>query len=86
MVCDCIMCKNMLSKLTATISYMLSVGPLIHKCYLVIFTGKRTGFFYRYICSTNSNKHLAYSALPQHLKCVVIDKNPNRLLHGAKYQ
>ena len=46
MVCDCFICKNMLSKLTATISYMLCVGLLIHNCYLKILTGKHTGQFF----------------------------------------
>ena len=76
------------------------VDLLIHNCYLVIFTGKRTtGQFFidKYVSLTAINMYLLVMKVlyngrrpfystnisPQHLKSVVIDKNPNRLLHGA---
>ena len=46
MVCDCIICKNMLSKLTSMISYMLCLDLLLHNYYLEILTGKHTVQFF----------------------------------------
>ena len=81
---------------------MLCVGLIIHNCYIVIFTGKRTGqFFIDKSVSLTALKHVPacekkcfimvlklifftrQSSSPQHLKYVVFDKNPNRLIHGA---
>ena len=54
----------MLSKLTATISYMLCVGLLIHKCYLVIVTGKRTEQFF---IDKSINKSVPLTAINMYL-------------------
>ena len=71
---------------------MLCVGLLIHNCYLVLFTGKRTGQFFidKSVSLTAINMYLLvrkvlyngpkiFPTSAPHL----IYKNPNRLIHGA---